>query len=96
MTITFYKTAADGSTRYYTVHDRQGHLFSLHSLTVLWGTEPNRGREKMYSFNSPAEKDRKIKEICRNKARSGYRVLYSFSRKTSHKEIFKKIADKIS
>lgn len=82
MIIVLYKTGKNGKSRYYTMHDRQGNLFSPHVLTVLWGNTPNGGREKEYTFQSLEEKDRKIRELVRKKGRTGYKVLYRFVRKT--------------
>ena len=95
MTITFYKTNSRGETRYYTIHDRQGNLFNLYCVTTLWGGSTHSGREKVYTFNTEAERDRKIREICRSKIRSGYKVLYSFSRKPAYREMFNKFSTKI-
>ena len=38
MLITLYKTDTQGRIHYYSLDDRQGHLFSKHSFTVNWGT----------------------------------------------------------
>lgn len=96
MTITFYKNSSEGETRYYTIHDRQGSLFNLYCVTALWGGSTQSGRERVYSFSTEEERDRKVKEICRNKIRAGYKVLYSFSRKPAYMEMFRKLSSKIS
>ncbi len=82
MIIVLYKTGKNGKSRYYTMHDRQGNLFSPHVLTILWGGAPNSGREKEYIFSSAAKKERKIREIMRKRSSSGYKVLYRFVRNT--------------
>ncbi len=92
MTITFYKVSSNGETRYYTIHDRQGHLFGHYTLTAIWGSALNAGKEKVHTFENSGEMERKVKEICRAKLRQGYRVLYSFSRRTGYREYFKRIS----
>jgi len=88
MTITFYKQQS-GFTRYYTMHDRQGSLFSPYTFTAVWGRVLERGREKVYTFDSRETMDKKLRELMRKRISSGYRVLYSFSRSSEYKEIFK-------
>ncbi len=90
MIITFYKF--DGVVnRYYTIHDRQGDLFSTYSFTALWGIEMHKGREKVYVFESREPMERKIRAIFRDRMRKGYSVLYSFARKRAEKELLQKI-----
>jgi len=61
-------------------------------LTTVWGKAPNAGRERVFSFESAGQMERKVKEICRAKLRQGYHVLYSFSRRTGYREYFRHIA----
>ncbi|MFW6362667.1 MAG: WGR domain-containing protein [Spirochaeta sp.] len=83
MLITFYRTAADGGLRYYSVNDRQGHLFSRYSFTATWGRQLSTGQEKLYSFDTAEEMERKLKQIVKQRLRSGYKVLYSYFGKSS-------------
>ena len=92
MTITFYKQSA-GSVRYYTMHDRQGHLFSPYTFTSVWGTVLQSGREKVFVFNSRQEMDKKLRFLIKKRSKSGYKVLYSFSRGNEYAEIFNSIID---
>ena len=87
MLVTFYRSEPDGEPYYYAVHDRQGHLFSPYSFTVVWGTELSAGREKVYTFASRAEMDRKLREIIDQRLKDGYRVLYSYFRRGEYKKL---------
>ncbi len=87
MTITFYKQQS-GSTRYYTMHDRQGNLFSTYTFTSVWGRVLESGREKVYTFDTREEMDKKLRLLMKKRISSGYRVLYSFSRSRKYKKIF--------
>ncbi len=92
MTITFYKQTA-ASTRYYTMHDRQGDLFSPYTFTSVWGTVLQSGREKVFVFDSRKEMDRKLRFLIKKRIESGYKVLYSFFRGSTYTEIFESIKD---
>ncbi len=87
MTITFYKHQS-GFSRYYTMHDRQGNLFSQYTFTSVWGRVLESGREKVYTFKSREEMDKKLRFLMKKRISTGYRVLYSFSRSKEYKEIF--------
>ena len=80
MMITFYKTNVEGTSFYYSMHDRQGNFFSTHTFTVHWGHALDRGRAYTYSFASRGEMDEKIRQIIRERLKTGYRVLYSYFR----------------
>jgi predicted DNA-binding WGR domain protein len=80
MMITLYKTDPKERIHYYSINDRQGHLFSSHTFTVNWGPALTAGREKVYSFESRAEMDRKLQLLIRERIRNGYRVLYTYFR----------------
>ena len=80
MMITLYKTDPDNRIRYYSINDRQGHLFSSYTFTVNWGAALTVGREKVYAFESRAEMDKKLQELIQERIRSGYRVLYTYFR----------------
>lgn len=78
--ITLYRTDSAGAAHYYTLHDRQGQLFPVHSFTVSWGRNLAVSREKVYVFETGAEMDAKIRAILREKITAGYKVLYSYLR----------------
>lgn len=80
MMITLFRTDSRGASHYYTLHDRQGHLFSSFSFTVSWGKKLSLSREKAYQFDSEPEMNEKIREILKMKLKDGYRVLYSYFR----------------
>ena len=88
MIITFYRFNGKVN-RYYTIHDRQGDLFSTFSFTAVWGVEMYKGREKVYIFTSREPMERKIRAIFKERMRQGYKVLYSFARKKAEKELLK-------
>ena len=91
MMITFYKQQDTGGIRYYSIHDRQGSLFSSLGFTAVWGEFPNAGREKVYTFSDRLSMDSKLQEIFRHRIRDGYKVLYSFSRKKRYLTMFERI-----
>lgn len=92
MIITFYKFTGK-TNRYYTIHDRQGDLFSTYSFTAVWGIEMYSGREKMYTFKSREQMERKIRLIFKERIRNGYKVLYSFARKAAEKELLCEVTE---
>jgi predicted DNA-binding WGR domain protein len=87
MMITLYRTDSSGAPHYYTLHDRQGHLFSDYSFTASWGRNLSAAREKLYQFTSGAEMDAKIRSILRDKIARGYRVLYTYLRPGEMKDV---------
>lgn len=80
MIVTLYRTGTDGRMLYYTVHDRQQSLTSAYSLTSAFRTGNGREREKHHDFNSLAEMDAMIRKLLSRRVKSGYRLLYSWSR----------------
>lgn len=80
MIITLYKSGADGSLSYYTMHDRQPLLTSRYALTLAWRNGQGREREKVIGFDSMDDMDAAIRATFRRKVRSGYGLLYSFMR----------------
>jgi predicted DNA-binding WGR domain protein len=88
MIVVLYKSDSRGRSRYYTIHDRQGNLFSPYSLSVQWGSAPNGGQEKEYIFKTDKEKQKKIRLTIRRRLLDGYKVLYSFSRKPEERTFF--------
>lgn len=86
MIITFYKFNGKAN-RYYTIHDRQGDLFSTFTFTAVWGVELYGGREKRYVFEDRAHMEKKIRRIFKERIKKGYKVLYSFARRSDAKEL---------
>jgi predicted DNA-binding WGR domain protein len=87
MMITLYKTDRQGRIHYYSLDDRQGHLFAAFTFTVNWGTTLTTGREKVYIFDTRAEMDRRLQSLIQNHVQRGYRVLYSFFRNQEYRHL---------
>lgn len=85
MIITLYKTDQHGRIHYYSLDDRQGHLFSNYTFTVIWGTTLTAGREKVHVFDTRRQLDEKLQMLVQERVRSGYRVLYSFFRNQEYR-----------
>jgi len=86
MIVTLYSTGADGTMLYYTIHDRQASLTQPYTLTVAWSRGGGRGREKFYTFDNLEAKDRMIRSLLARRFKTGYRLLYSFSRDAGWKD----------
>ena len=80
MIVTLLRTGSDGCLLYYTIHDRQAGLSQPYTLTVAWSRGNGRGRERFYTFDSLEAKDRMIRSLLARRYKSGYSLLYSFSR----------------
>lgn len=87
MIILLRKTTPKGNHFYYTLHDRQAGLFQEYTLTAIWGSSPDGGREKVYSFSNPEKLDEKLRELISRRLRSGYKVLYSYSRDKNYRAV---------
>jgi predicted DNA-binding WGR domain protein len=90
MMITLYKTDHKGRLHYYSLDDRQGHLFAKYTFTVNWGMTLTTGREKVHAFDTRREMDSKLQHLIQERVDSGYRVLYSYFR--NHKYRYLKAA----
>jgi len=77
MLVTLYKYDTHGRMWYYTIDDREQNLFYQHTLTVSWGKELFSGVTKHFTFDTLAQKDKKIRQILRQKTRT-YKILYSY------------------
>jgi predicted DNA-binding WGR domain protein len=86
MMITFYKASSRGHF-YYSVHDRQGNLFTPYSFTVVWGRGSSSGTEKVYSFASQEAMDKRLQALVRQKVDQGYTLLYSYIREDHHRNL---------
>ncbi|HOV37156.1 MAG TPA: hypothetical protein PLG79_00405 [Spirochaetales bacterium] len=96
MMLTFYRKDKEGATYYYTIHDRQGSLFTEYTLTTTWGRNLGKSREKIYTFHTRQELDVKLREIIEINLKRGYRVLYSYFRADDAEDLKTKIQTQIS
>ena len=94
--ITFYKTMNDASLRYYSIHDRQSHLFARYSFSAIFGMDQGSGRERVYTFQTRREMDTKLREIFNERTSRGYKVLYSYAKLDRYKSMFKEVGQKTS
>ena len=85
MMITLYKTDRQGQIHYYSIDDRQGHLFATFTFTVNWGTTLTACREKVRVFDTRREMDAKLQRLIQDRVKSGYRVLYSYFRNQEYR-----------
>jgi predicted DNA-binding WGR domain protein len=84
--ITLFRIDTQGDAYYYSLHDRQGHLFSTYTFTAAWGKNLSLAREKVYTFETQRDMDLKIKKLLQDKLTHGYRVLYSYLRPEERKD----------
>jgi len=94
MMIALYRTAKTGNQEYYYIHDYQGHLFSPHTFTVIWGKDLGVGKERSFTFTNRADMDKKLRELFRSRINIGYKLLYSYPQENSYNEIYTNIARK--
>jgi len=88
MTITLRRTSNNGKHYYYTIHDRQSGLFMHYTLTVVWGPRVDRGRQKLYTFNTRMEQDTALRFLIAKRINAGYQIFYSYARKRSYLKVF--------
>ena len=62
---------------YYSLDDRQQNLFDKYTLTVSWGTDLFSGVRKHYTFDTLSQKDKKIRQILKQKTKV-YKILYTY------------------
>lgn len=87
MMITLYRVGENERIRYVTFHNRQTTLFSQFAFTVCEGEVHGPGKERLYTFETREEMDKKLRALLRSRVKSGYRVLYSFFRKHEYNDI---------
>lgn len=85
--ITLYKADQKDRLHFYSINDRQGHLFSPYTFTVNWGPDLSRGREKVHIFETRREMDNKLQELVQSRIAKGYRVLYSYFRDKEYQHL---------
>jgi hypothetical protein len=91
MTITFYKYTSSKSSRFYSLHDRQGSLFHEYTFTAVWGSDFCSTREKVYTFDSSKEMQKKLRSIFKRKIKDGFKVLYKFSKREEYNSVFQQL-----
>ena len=88
MLIALYKMNKSNEMSYYYIHNYQGHLFSPHTFTAIWGKNQGKGREKSFTFDSEQEMHDKINELFINKLRDGFKLLYTSPSQNQYEDIF--------
>lgn len=88
MMITLYKVGPYGDINYYTVHDRQKHLFGKYSFTVVYGKNLQIGRESFYSFDSRKEMDKNLRKKFNGRIENGYTVLYAYPKPSTYINLY--------
>ena len=87
MLIALYKLNESDEMNYYYIHNYQGHLFSPHTFTAIWGKNQGRGREKSFTFDSDVEMHEKIYELFSKKLKQGFKLLYSYPPQNEYQDI---------
>ncbi len=80
MFITLYRVGKRDRVHYYTIHNRQGNLFTPWSLTISWGPSMETGRERLVIMETRAEFDQQVRRLLARRFKEGYQVLYSYFR----------------
>ncbi|MBN2444471.1 MAG: WGR domain-containing protein [Spirochaetales bacterium] len=88
MLVALYKINEYNEMNYYYIHNYQGHLFSPHTFTVIWGKNRKKGREKSFTFDSAKVMQKKMRSLFQKKIEEGYKLLYSYPQKNQYNEMF--------
>lgn len=80
MMVTLVREKRGGELTYFSMHNRQGNLFSPFTVTVVSGSSLRQGKERQLVFDSQQELDETVRTLIKNHLRRGYRVLYSYFR----------------
>jgi len=83
MTVTLYKEI-NNKTYYYSMHDQQQMLFEGYEFTAAWGLNLSKGCVKQYHFRTRREMSEKFRTLMNKRKEDGYRLLYTFSRKSKN------------
>lgn len=83
MTVTLYKES-NNKTYYYSIHDQQQMLFDGYEFTTAWGQNLAKGRVKQYHFRTRREMTDKFRTLINKRKEDGYKLLYTFSRKSKN------------
>ena len=86
--VTLFRTDSRGARRYYTLHDRQAILFSIHAFTAVSSTGDGPSRERLYAYESLEEMNSAFSTLVRRKLRGGYRVLYAYAKPGKRPAVF--------
>lgn len=92
MMVVLFRREPDSTTRYETLHDRQGNLFGFPTLTVTAGRDFSVVRERHHTFESLDELDADLKRRIDRRRADGYRVLYAWVRGTEARSIGRYLA----
>ena len=87
MMITFYRRLKNGRMRYYSISNRQGHLFTPYSFQTIVGNSVSAGSEREYLFETRSEMDAQIRVLVKRRIRDGYKILYSYFRKKEFEQL---------
>ena len=85
--ITLYKTDQHDRIHYYSINDRQGHLFSPYNFTVNWGPRDDRRARKGSRVRVAQGHGPKLQELIQSRIDAGYRVLYSYFRNHEYEHL---------
>ena len=80
MMVTLVREKSDDKLTYFSIHNRQGNLFSPYTITILSGTSLRQARERQLIFDSQNELDSTVRRLITDRLSQGYRVLYSYFR----------------
>ncbi len=80
MMVTLVREKPNGELAYFSMHNRQGHLFSPYTVTVVSGGSLRQGKERQLVFDSQRDLDEKVRSLINGRLSKGYRVLYSYFR----------------
>lgn len=80
MMVTLVREKRNGELTYFSMHNRQGNLFSPYTVTLVSGDSLRRGKERHLAFDSQRDLDERVRTLIQNHLSRGYRVLYSYFR----------------
>lgn len=87
MMLVLYRTNRDGSKRFVTYTDRQGHLFGYPTLTVTEGNDLALSRERHFTFETEGQRQARLRKMVDSRLRRGYQVLYSYFRPNRYPQV---------
>lgn len=87
MFITLYRIGKHDRVHYYTIHNRQGNLFTPYSLTLSWGPSMESGHERLVILETRSDFDQQVRRLLARRFKEGYRVLYSYFRQDERRYV---------